>query len=128
MLRDRDAGTRQFEKLFALHPDDGMIFYERAEAFEHLGLLNDAEADYKRAERFLTSPHWKDVARLAVVRVDRCRIKSADRSCGVPQWDLFHRVHGVREVPHAIRKRALSAISRAATEPESAAVTSPRLQ
>lgn len=121
MLHDRDAGNRQFRRLFELHPDDGMIFYERAEAFEHLGLLDEAEADYKHAERFLTSPHWKDVARLAVVRVDRRRTKAGVPSCGVLQWDLFHRAHGVREIPHEIRKRALSAISRAASEPESAA-------
>src|SRR3989442_2283790 len=100
---NRDDGTSMFEQLVRRHPEDGMIFYERGEAFEHLGFLDQAEQDFTEAARLLTSPHWKDVARLALHRIGRKR--SADTkgrvvSVGTPQWDAFHRVHGLPQLPH----------------------------
>ena len=125
MLRDRAEGAQEFARLFEKYPDDGMLFLERGEAFECLGLLDEAETDYHQAEAHLTSPHWKQVAALAGRRVLKSRAqKTAARfvSVGDQQWDAFHRVHGLFRLPHDIRKRALPAIARIGAEPESAAV------
>ena len=56
MVIERFEGAAQFERLLAKHPNDGMLFLERGEAFEHLRLLDEAEADYTQAEACLTSP------------------------------------------------------------------------
>ena len=125
MVIERFDGTAEFERLLAKHPNDGMLFLERGEAFEYLKLLDEAEADYTQAEGCLTSPHWKEVARVALRRVRKTRTQSPSTRhvfSGTQQWDAFHRMHGLARVPHDIRKRAVPAIARIAAEPDSAAV------
>jgi hypothetical protein len=85
MLLNRSAGAEDFERLLARHPADGMLFLERGEAFEWLKLLDEADADYRQAEVRLTSPHWKEVARLAQRRIQRTRAQKFGArfiSCG----------------------------------------------
>jgi hypothetical protein len=65
MILDHATGVQAFDRLLTRHPDDGMVFLERGEAAEHLRLLDQAEADHEQAEAHLTSPHWKEVGRLA---------------------------------------------------------------
>lgn len=125
MILNRTAGAEEFDRLLARYPNDGMLFLERGEAAEHLNLLDEAEADYRRVEAHLTSPHWKDVARLAQRRVHKTRTQPGRRrfvTTGHQQWDAFHRLHGLAQLPHDVRRRALSAIARISAEPESAAV------
>ena len=125
MLVDLAAGKREFERLFATHPDDGMLFLERGVAFELLGLVDEATADYEAAQVHLTSPHWKQVARLAQQRTHTTREREVGRrfpSSGNQQWDAFRHVHGFARLPHDIRKRALPAVARISAEPESAGV------
>ena len=49
MVQDRAAGEVQFQRLLARHPEDGMLYFERAEAYRQLGHYARALADYERA-------------------------------------------------------------------------------
>jgi tetratricopeptide (TPR) repeat protein len=49
MVRDRAAGEVQFQRLLARYPGDGMVYYERAEAYRQLGQYALSLADYERA-------------------------------------------------------------------------------
>jgi len=49
MAQDRAAGEVQFQRLLTRYPEDGMIYYERGEAYRRLGQHALALADYERA-------------------------------------------------------------------------------
>lgn len=46
MINDRSKGEEEFAGLFRQHPDDGMIFFKRAEAFEAISDAEAANADF----------------------------------------------------------------------------------
>lgn len=69
MYADRIAGERTFRELLAKNPDDGMVPLRRAEAYERLGLLPEAAADYALAEELLPFPKRKAEARAGLYRV-----------------------------------------------------------
>lgn len=121
MMRNPQLGDRPFGQLLSKYPQDGMIFYERGEAFEYLNELERAERDYAEAERLLPLPHWKLVARRALARVQGSRcpedIRAGEQSL---QWKAFHDVHAVPHAPHKVRVRALSALARIDSELRSA--------
>jgi hypothetical protein len=69
MVRDRAAGEREFDRLLAAHPRDGMIYFKRGEAFEELGEAERAAADYRRAEELFPMEDWKTRARQRASRL-----------------------------------------------------------
>jgi len=114
------AGDRPFEKLLKGRARDGMVFYERGEAYEYLNKLESAERDYAKAERLLPLEHWKEVARRSLLRV---RYKHSRAGVGPGahlQWDAFHDVHTLPRLQHKLRVRALSALARIDSEVDSA--------
>ena len=62
MVQDRAAGEVQFQRLLARHPDDGMVYFERAEAYRQLGQHALALADYEQAVPLLQLKEWKQRA------------------------------------------------------------------
>ena len=70
MLSDRAAGEREFRHLLAAHPNDGMVYFKRGEAYEALGARDLAAADYRRAEELFPLEDWKARARQALARVE----------------------------------------------------------
>jgi tetratricopeptide (TPR) repeat protein len=120
---NRSKGESAFRRLLEAHPDDGMIYYERAEAYEYLNELDAAEADYKTAEKYFPVMHWKTVAREGIARIQlkKQAAKAASTLPNDTQWGIFHRVHAVPQIPHEIRVDALSAIARFDSEPHIAA-------
>jgi len=70
MLRDRTAGEREFDRLLAAHPKDGMVYFKRGEAFEALGEPGRAAADYRQAEGLFPVADWKSRARESASRLE----------------------------------------------------------
>jgi tetratricopeptide (TPR) repeat protein len=70
LLRDRAAGEREFDRLLAAHPKDGMIYFKRGEAFEALGEVERAVDDYRRAETLFPMADWKTRARESASRLE----------------------------------------------------------
>lgn len=79
MITDRVAGERAFLELVSTNPDDGMVPLRRAEAYERLGLLSEAAADYQRAEQLLPFPTRKAEARAGLSRVGAGHQRGRDR-------------------------------------------------
>lgn len=71
MLADRISGETEFQKLLKEYPNDGMVFFKRAEAYEELGERYLAIEDYRRAERLFPIPSWKERAKEALLRLQR---------------------------------------------------------
>jgi tetratricopeptide (TPR) repeat protein len=68
-LTNRVAGENEFQRLLKTHPNDGMIYFKRGEAYEALGKRGLAAADYRKAEGLLPLEEWKARARQALARV-----------------------------------------------------------
>jgi len=68
LLSNRQQGEAQFVELLAGYPDDGWVYMKRAEAYEQLGLLREAFADYGIAERLLPFPGRQAEARAGLAR------------------------------------------------------------
>jgi hypothetical protein len=101
-------GEEAFADLLLKHPEDGIVFYERGEAFEYLGDFQRARQDYERAGQLLPMRHWRTIAGMAIQRLtDPDSFKTAPA-----QWVAFHTVHSTPEAPHELRRRALSALER----------------
>jgi hypothetical protein len=112
MVLDPRLGEHAFDELLSKHPEDGMVFYERGEAFEYLGDLQRARQDYERAEQLILMPQWKAVVRRALQRVT---IPESFKTAPA-QWIASHAVHLVPEAPHKLRVMALSALARIDSE------------
>ncbi len=89
MALDPRLGEHAFDELLRRHPEDGMVFYERGEAFEYLGDIQRARQDYERAEQFILMPQWKAVVRRALQRVT---IPESFKTAPA-QWIASHAVH-----------------------------------
>ena len=61
--KTRIEGLRLFDELAGEHPDDGMVYFKRAEAREALHETGKASADYKKAQRLFSKELWKNLAR-----------------------------------------------------------------
>lgn len=66
---DRVRGEREFQRLLQEFPNDGMVYFQRAQAFEGVGALDDAVADYSRAASLLKYPSWISKARESANRL-----------------------------------------------------------
>jgi tetratricopeptide (TPR) repeat protein len=67
---DADDGDRRFSELLRDHPDDGMIFFKRGEAYETIGQPEKAIKDFQVAESIFPMREWKH---LASQGIDRCK-------------------------------------------------------
>jgi hypothetical protein len=68
MLGNRPAGEREFDRLLAEFPNDGMVYFQRGEALEALGEKGLAAADFCKAEGLFPMASWKTSARQAAAR------------------------------------------------------------
>ncbi|HEY0875538.1 MAG TPA: hypothetical protein VGD94_18820 [Vicinamibacterales bacterium] len=69
MRSNRGRGELQFQELLRRFPNDGMVYLQRAQAFEALGDLDSSAADYERAAGLLKYPSWIQRARDGAARV-----------------------------------------------------------
>lgn len=83
MRRDRGRGELQFQQLLRRFPNDGMVYLQRAQAFEALGDLEASAADYERAAGLLKYPSWIQRARDGAVRVRQRQIPGSVKSAAI---------------------------------------------
>jgi tetratricopeptide (TPR) repeat protein len=121
LIKNRIKGEVEFKKQLSQHPNDGMVFYSRGEAYEHLTELDLAMEDYKKAEINFPAPHWKELAKYALARVEKKKSTGKDDQIGNDIQDIIHRIYGVTCIPHKVRVDALSAIERFDSEPHMSA-------
>jgi tetratricopeptide (TPR) repeat protein len=57
-LSDREAGERAFHELLCAMPDASVVFYKRGEAYEALGEIALAAADYHQAASLPDADLW----------------------------------------------------------------------
>lgn len=112
MVRNKDISASAFSDLMEKYPNDGMIFYERAEAFECLGELDKSKNDYEQALFYFPNPKWKKVAYEGLKRIQQSqgflkRSGELDR-----KWEFFHKVNSFVYIPHETRIFVLSALER----------------
>jgi hypothetical protein len=122
LVLNRSKGETTFKRLLQSHPEDGMIYYERGEAYEYLKEFDLAETDYQTASKLLYAEHWREVARKAIARVQRKRQSPSSEPQQELIWSIFHRIHTLPYLPHEIRYDTLSAITRLDSEPHSTAL------
>ena len=65
-----------------------MIHYIYAEALERSGLLKPAEIEYNKAEKLFPVPHWKDVAKNSIKRINK-KIINYDSDFEKKLWESF---------------------------------------
>jgi tetratricopeptide (TPR) repeat protein len=76
MVSDRQAGEADFDILLAQHPQDGMIYFKRGEAYEVLGLYDRAAADFRYALVRFPRADWQARATEALARVTRASVSA----------------------------------------------------
>lgn len=116
------AGKALFDRLLAEHPHDGMVFLERAQAREAVGLFADALADYRQAARLLKFESWAQKARAAVERLEPGqRQQTSSPQVAVPSAELFARATAIfheREPRAAVYQAASLLLQAALANPE----------
>ena len=71
MVSNIIEGEKLFDKLLSQHPNDGMIYFKRGEAYEALGNNDMAAKDYQIAIALFPMPEWKSRGKAAYERVKR---------------------------------------------------------
>lgn len=106
---DSREGERLFSELLRSHPEDGMVFFKRGEAYETVGQPEKALKDFQVAETTFPMREWKQLASQGIQRCKTdIRLKRLEPELQ-PIW---------REVLHMPRwpPRARPLIARAAIE------------
>ena len=112
---DSNKGIKAFRKLSAVYPNDGMIHFIYAESLERSGLLKPAEIEYKNEEELFTVPHWKDVAKNSIKRINK-KIINYDSDFEKKLWESFHEVFSLVYLNDFARYVSLSALARGSSE------------
>jgi len=119
---NKRKGEAAFGELLQTYPKDGMVYYERGEAYEYLKEYALAESDYKTASEFLFAEHWREVARQALVRIHGIQQSGIAKQPQDMKWRLFHTIHSLPYLDHEIRADSISALIRLDSEPHSTAL------
>src|SRR5690348_10652955 len=96
MISDRSAGEEKFNVLIEEHGEDGMILLDRGKAYERLGDLPLAYADYLRAEQVFPMEDWKASARDAAAKLEAklpARVPDRRLKSGLEELELSPEVH-----------------------------------
>jgi hypothetical protein len=127
LLNNLDEGGNEFDDLLVKYNSDGMVFYERAEAYE---LLEDrkkledyknALLNYERAFENFPVDHWKNLAKLGINRI----LEKLDGKKDIDpndQWSIFHRIHALQEIDLITVFDSLVAITLYDSEPHETAL------
>lgn len=99
LLINKEEGEKKFRNILHSHPEDGMVYYERAEGFEFLCLYEKAIKDYRVSMQFLDVEHWKNLAADGITRVTRkINHELINESEDYEQWGIFHRLHFLNNI------------------------------
>jgi hypothetical protein len=121
LIKDRMKGEKEFKKILKKHKTDGMVFYERGEAYEFIGEYAYAINDYQIASSLFPAPHWKRIASLGINR--NLKKQSGKRYIhSDSQWSIFHRIHTLNNLDNITKFDALVAITLLDSEPHETAL------
>jgi tetratricopeptide (TPR) repeat protein len=112
MVKNRDINGVAFIELFQKYKNDGMLFYERGEAFESLHEFSKAQNDYEQALLFFPNPKWRNIAYEGLFRLINPNSQLKVPSLSNLIWFYFHRVNSFINLPHEIRVFVLSSFER----------------
>lgn len=112
---DSNKGFKAFRKLSEVYPNDGMIHFIYGESLERSGLLKPAESEYKKAEELFPVPHWKDVAKNSIRRINKKNI-NYNSDFEKKLWESFHEVFNLVYLNDFARYVCLSALARGSSE------------
>lgn len=112
MVKAKDKSATVFIELFEKYPNDGMIYYERGEAYESLLELDKAKIDYEKALFYFPNPKWKKVAYEGLKRIQKTQGYLKRSGELDKKWEFFHKVNSFVYIPHEIRIFVLSALER----------------
>jgi tetratricopeptide (TPR) repeat protein len=71
MIQDIKAGEKEFEAMFSRFGNDGMIFFQRGQAYESLEKYKLAAQDYEKAHQLFPMKKWKEAASEGTKRVKK---------------------------------------------------------
>jgi len=114
MVKNNDVSATAFIELLEKFPNDGMLYYERGEAFESLRDYQKAKKDYELALMYFPNPKWKNVAYEGLKRTQN-KITPTNKMHRLNldmRWNYFHFVHNFIYIPHIMRVFVLSALER----------------
>lgn len=66
LIRNREAGERKFQELLEVHSEDGMVYYEWAEAYFAVKDREAALEKFRQAKERLPLAHWKEAAQYGI--------------------------------------------------------------
>lgn len=116
MVLGKDNSGKSFNNLFKRHPNDGMLFYERAEAYECLENISKAKNNYELALLYFPNPKWKKVAYEGLKRIQNTKRNLGKKGEIDLRWNYFHQVNSYVYIPHEIRSFSLSSLERFSEE------------
>ena len=119
MVLEEDSSAKAFSLLLEKYPNDGMVFYEMGEAYETMGDYDKATENYKKARELFPVPHWKNVAKFAMDRIEASPLHfdsvGYDKFYTL-QWNAFHTMHTFAHLLDECRYLGISALSRIDSE------------
>lgn len=125
MILKRDFAALDFKLLLSKYGDDGMIYYEKGEAYEILGSYDEALLNFEKAKELFPVPHWKKVSEFSIERVKSYSYgyvaKSYDDFYSL-QWNSFHDIHKFLNIMDENRYLGISALTRIDSEPVGALI------
>ena len=111
LIANRVQGEQAFAKLLTLFPDDGMIFFQRANAYETIGEFKLAKIDYEAAKRLFPLERWQHLAQEAMARIDQ------EFAAGGTIAEARRRISSLNNVDARLKRDSLVAIEKAIAEP-----------
>lgn len=121
LIRNRRMGEIEFLELLHKYEDDGMVYYERAEAYEFIKDFENALKNFQKAEDNFPVEHWKRIARFGIDRINVKKV-GGSYSCEEIQWQIFHQLHTLQNIDLWTKFDALVAMTLYDSEPHETAL------
>lgn len=129
-LRNGDHCFSEFQKIEEKYPNDKMILFEKAIAYEIIGDKDSAKKYYTEAadeNTGLPVKHWRKRAKYFLDRIEkRGCTETTDlnplESFEQNQWNVYFNIHSYYYLDSYIRYLAISSVSRLYSEPAMAIV------
>jgi tetratricopeptide (TPR) repeat protein len=113
---DRATGNAEFEKLLSFYPKDGMIYFQRALAYEAVGEYDRAKTDYEKSKQYFPLDRWKWEAQKALDALEQ------KMSAGGTIAEAKRRIKAMKKGDQSLQNEILAALSKVESDPKSAAV------
>ena len=129
-LRNKDKELNTLQEIEKKYPNDKMILFEKAIAYEIIGDKDNAKKYYTEASDENTGlpvKHWRKRAKYFLDRIEKRGCSETTdlnplESCEQNQWNVYFNIHSYYYLDSYIRYLAISSVSRLYSEPSMAIV------